>query len=120
MDLPDSTIHAAGIVPGLFLMTPKLTACNIFVAYDSGLHKFFVFRVGGRNPHKPPDLESRIQQAPQEVKKRTAMSDIVKSEHKTVQPARKKTSSARNNFSPDSKNRMTVPMNRFESRFNYK
>ena len=62
MELPDSTMHTAGVVPGLFLLTPKLTACNIFVAYDSGLHKFFVMRVGGRNPHKPPDLDSQAKQ----------------------------------------------------------
>ena len=61
MELPESIAHTAGIVPGLFMLTPKLTACNIFVAYDLGLHKFFVMRVGGRNPHKPPDMENQGQ-----------------------------------------------------------
>ena len=61
MELPESIVHTAGIVPGLFMLTPKLTACNIFVAYDLGLHKFFVMRVGGRNPHKPPDMENQHQ-----------------------------------------------------------
>ena len=69
MELPESIVHTAGIVPGLFMLTPKLTACNIFVAYDLGLHKFFVMRVGGRNPHKPPDMENQGQPAkrPQRV-----------------------------------------------------
>ena len=61
MELPESIAHTAGIVPGLFMLTPKLTACNIFVAYDLGLHKFFVMRVGGRNPHKPPDMDNQLQ-----------------------------------------------------------
>ena len=58
MELPDTALHTAGIAPGLFFMTPKLTGCNIFVAHDPGMHKFYVFRVGGKHPHKPPDMNN--------------------------------------------------------------
>ena len=30
--------------------------CNIFVAHDVGLHKYWVVRISAKNPHKPPDL----------------------------------------------------------------
>ena len=56
IELPDAPCYAPGIAPGLFFITPKLIGCNIFVAHDVGLHKYWVIRISGKNPHKPPDL----------------------------------------------------------------
>ena len=56
IELPDASTYAPGIAPGLFFITPKLMGCNIFVAHDVGLHKYWVVRISAKNPHKPPDL----------------------------------------------------------------
>lgn len=34
--------------------------CNIFVAHDDGLHKYWVIRISAKNPHKPPALNKRV------------------------------------------------------------
>ena len=56
MELPSASVYSPGVAPGMFFVTPKLVGCNIFVAHDPGLHKFWVLRISGKNPQRPPDL----------------------------------------------------------------
>ena len=46
------------------MVTPKLVGCNIFVAHDPGLHKFWVLRISGKDPQKPPDLGKKVTAQP--------------------------------------------------------
>ena len=52
VELPEATVLTPGLAPGFFFVTPKLSGCNIFVAYDSGLHKHWIIRVSAKNAHK--------------------------------------------------------------------
>ena len=44
MELPSAPLFTPGIAPGLFFVTPKLAGCNIFVAHDPAIHKYWVLR----------------------------------------------------------------------------
>ena len=41
-----------GLAPGFFFVTPKLSGCNVFVAYDSGLHQHWIIRVSAKDNQK--------------------------------------------------------------------
>ena len=43
----------------MFFVTPRLAGCNIFVAHDPSIHKFWVLRISSKNPYLPPDLEQQ-------------------------------------------------------------
>ena len=47
IELPEASVLTPGLAPGFFFVTPKLTGCNIFVAYDKGL-RFEFFRFGNQ------------------------------------------------------------------------
>ena len=47
IELPEASVLTPGLAPGFFFVTPKLTGCNIFVAYDKG-SRFNVFRFGNQ------------------------------------------------------------------------
>ena len=49
-----------GLAPGYFFVTPKLSGCNIFVAYDRGLHQHWIIRVSAKYTQK----QRQITQAP--------------------------------------------------------
>lgn len=68
LELPNASLHAPGVAPGLFFVTPRLVGCNIFIAHDPGLHKFWVLRISGKDPHRPPDL--RLDRKSAAVKKK--------------------------------------------------
>ncbi|TRY72044.1 hypothetical protein TCAL_10860 [Tigriopus californicus] len=57
MELPSASLCTPGVAPGVFFVTPRLLGCNIFVVHDPGLHKFWVLRISGKNPQKPPDIK---------------------------------------------------------------
>ena len=44
MELPSAPLFTPGIAPGLFFVTPKLAGCNIFVAHDPAIHKYWILR----------------------------------------------------------------------------
>ena len=43
-ELPSAPLFTPGIAPGLFFATPKLAGCNIFVAHDPAIHKYWILR----------------------------------------------------------------------------
>ena len=56
IELPDTPTHA----PKYFFITPKLIGCNIFVAYDVELHKYFVIRVSGKTPESEENKKEKV------------------------------------------------------------
>ena len=52
MDLPEASVLTPGLAPGFFFVTPKLSGCNVFVAYDSGLHQHWIIRVSAKDTQK--------------------------------------------------------------------
>ena len=77
IELPSAPLFTPGIAPGLFFATPKLAGCNIFVAHDPAIHKYWILRwvqgrkyylaavnqifsrISSKNPYLPPDLEKQ-------------------------------------------------------------
>ena len=43
-ELPSAPLFTPGIAPGLIFSTPKLAGCNIFVAHDPAIHKYWILR----------------------------------------------------------------------------
>ena len=57
IELPDAPIYTPGIAPSVFFITPKLISCNIFVAHDINLHKYWVIRISEKSAAQQPSLE---------------------------------------------------------------
>ena len=51
-ELPSAPLYTPGIAPGLFFVTPRLAGCNIFVAHDPAIHKYWILRISSKNPCK--------------------------------------------------------------------